>query len=932
MKTVYFKRIGCVTSLLWFVCGMIYSQKHDLKTEVLVFIMADSLEFPAKEKGELSLHLVDIRSSSLATTLERSKATRIAKAFPNWSNNDSIVTRLDGEKVQIPPFHRIFKLSFETETMADSAIALLEQSSAVVFAEKNSDPKLDNDPEYINGTQWYLNNDGRNDGIAGADINIEEAWAMYTGSSSNKIAIIDTGVELTHEDLSGKATGETHFGNAHGTMVAGIAAARANNALGIRGVDWNAQIISKRIRNEYDEYIGDSEVAQKITDAVDEGSTVLNCSWSGPTYSTTLALAFAYTYKMNRIAVATMGNTGLVETRYPGALLNVIAVGATQNNDIVSLFSTRGAHIDVVGTGGGGLNYPIYDESDMLSTTINNDYDFNAGTSFAAPQVTGLASLLKGYRPNLSNDDVRQIIRLSADDRGNPGFDNSYGYGRINAGHAFQLLQEPNEVKQWTSTGGSSVSVTSNYTMVFIGASGLASSAYIVKRHEVQKSISFPQSFCQIIGAWGRGVSTSGWSQGSPNFGEGFCEIVPGTLTPTGVTLRTYVYQVYSYSGSYLGYYPSSPTNVTFAYSVLGIPEPTELAGPITGPSIVCSPGVFTVQNLPSGCSITWNPGPYLTMTSQQGSNPCTFTANGSGASWVEATITDSLCGSTTLPKFYVQANPVYNFISTEYDKDCSTVTLATNLPSYTSVTWNASSNFLIDGYYPPLSKQDNSIIVTSTDGNGGSVYGTTSLGCSITPFTTFCPCQSWSGASITWIWACPSPGEPLIAEVSPLHPDATEYKWYIGDQLIETTYDGYLQTYNWPCTSEMPHLYVTGVTSCGHTELIDGGEFFPACGGYKSSSNIILYPNPASSEVTIALEEKQSPVILISSEIQINTLSEITQIKLIDKTGMTRKLMNFGKNTTKVSLQLSEFQSGVYYLDVTDGARHVIKPLTIKK
>jgi len=577
------------------------------------------------------------------------------------------------------------------------------------------------------------------------------------------------------------------------------------------------------------------------------------------------------------------------------------------------------------------LNYPIYDESDMLSTTINNDYDFNAGTSFAAPQVTGLASLLKGYRPNLSNDDVRQIIRLSADDRGNPGFDNSYGYGRINAGHAFQLLQEPNEVKQWTSTGGSSVSVTSNYTMVFIGASGLASSAYIVKRHEVQKSISFPQSFCQIIGAWGRGVSTSGWSQASPNFGEGFCEIVPGTLTPTGVTLRTYVYQVYSYSGSYLGYYPSSPTNVTFAYSVLGIPEPTELAGPITGPSIVCSPGVFTVQNLPPGCSITWNPGPYLTMTSQQGSNPCTFTANGSGASWVEATITDSLCGSTTLPKFYVQVNPVYNFISTEYDKDCSTVTLATNLPSYTSVTWNASSNFLIDGYYPPLSKQGNSIMVTSTDGNGGSVYGTTSLGCSITPYTTFCPCQSWSGASITWIWACPSPGEPLIAEVNPLHPDATEYKWYIGDQLIETTYDGYLQTYNWPCTSEMPHLYVTGVTSCGHTELIDGGEFFPACGGYKSSSNVILYPNPASSEVTIALEEKQSPVILISSEIQINTLSEITQIKLIDKTGMTRKLMNFGKNTTKVSLQLSEFQSGVYYLDVTDGARHVIKPLTIK-
>lgn len=131
----------------------------------------------------------------------------------------------------------------------------------VVFAEKHTEPTLDNDEHYINGTQWYLNNDGRNGGVAGADINAEGAWAIYTGSSSSKIAILDTGVELTHEDLSGKATGETHFGEPHGTMVAGVAAARALNMDGIRGVDWNAQIISKNIFDANGNYLGDAAVA-----------------------------------------------------------------------------------------------------------------------------------------------------------------------------------------------------------------------------------------------------------------------------------------------------------------------------------------------------------------------------------------------------------------------------------------------------------------------------------------------------------------------------------------------------------------------------------------------------------------------------------------------------------------------------------------------
>src|SRR5690606_2686609 len=111
-------------------------------------------------------------------------------------------------------------LTFNSEAGADSAIALLKQAGAVVFAEKHTELTLYNDQHYINGTQWYLNNDGRNGGVAGADINAEGAWAIYTGNPNNIIAIIDDGVELTHEDLTGKATGDTHLGYSHGTQVA----------------------------------------------------------------------------------------------------------------------------------------------------------------------------------------------------------------------------------------------------------------------------------------------------------------------------------------------------------------------------------------------------------------------------------------------------------------------------------------------------------------------------------------------------------------------------------------------------------------------------------------------------------------------------------------------------------------------------------------
>ncbi len=461
--------------------------------------------------------------------------------------------------VESPPFDRIFTLTFETEDQANAAIEILNRTNGVVFAEKHSQPTIDNDEHYINGDQWYLNNNGANGGIVGTD---------------NIIAIIDDGVEFTHEDLTGKSSGDASVGFSHGTNVAGVAAARANNTHGILGVDWNAHILSKRVRDSYNNWLGDNVAAQKITDAVNEGADVLNCSWSGPTNSSTLAIAFAYAYRANRVAVATMGNTWSQQTRYPEAFPNVMAVGATENDDTHSPFSTRGAHIDVLAPGGTNPAGAT-DAEDIITTITGNDYDFTSGTSFVAPQVASLASLLEGYNSSLDNDDVRQIIRLSAEDVNNNGFDNELGFGRINAGHALEFLEEPFTLEQWSATGGTVENTVGLYTMTIMGAPGLATANYFVKRREVRKAVTFPESFLEIVGVWGRGVSTTGWNNINPNYGEGFCEVVPGTQTATGVTLRTYVYEVYNTALQLVDHFPTSASNVTFAYSVLGVPAPT---------------------------------------------------------------------------------------------------------------------------------------------------------------------------------------------------------------------------------------------------------------------------------------------------------------------------------------------------------------------
>jgi hypothetical protein len=245
-------------------------------------------------------------------------------------------------------------------------------------------------------------------------------------------------------------------------------------------------------------------------------------------------------------------------------------------------------------------------------------YQYKSGTSQAAPQVSGLAGLLLAVNHRLYNDDVEQLIRLSADDVNSdvwPGPDSLLGTGRINAHRALQLLQYPHALYQETVTGGSAVDSTSQYTLWFHVPpdSNYAAGNFRVRRFEVQKDVTFPVTFDSLLGVWGRGVATTGYSvesgttQRRGNWNMGWCEPVPTSITASGCTLRTFVYEVKNYPAGnvFIGWWPARYDSVQFGYSVVGTAALTD-AGTDRAGTTALAPSVSSANPLRPGASITF--------------------------------------------------------------------------------------------------------------------------------------------------------------------------------------------------------------------------------------------------------------------------------------------------------------------------------------
>ncbi len=294
--------------------------------------------------------------------------------------------------------------------------------------------------------QYALNNTGQiSGGVIDADIDAVEAWSIHTGDPGTvTIAIIDSGVdphpEYSARMVPGRNTNDpgnptlTTDGCPHGTHVAGIAAASGNNGLGIAGVSWEAMIMPVRVLNGCTGAV--SDLSSGIVWASDNGADILNISLQYYNLTvpqvTNLQNAINYARGLGIVVVGAAGNNnagGVGVVAYPARASNVIGVSATDHADVFAVFSNYGPQVDVSAPG-----------KDILSTWTGNGYNLQFGTSMATPHVSGTAALLMSYQPELLVSEIEDVIQYSADDRGTPGWDNRYGWGRLNTFAALQSV------------------------------------------------------------------------------------------------------------------------------------------------------------------------------------------------------------------------------------------------------------------------------------------------------------------------------------------------------------------------------------------------------------------------------------------------------------------------------------------------------------
>jgi len=312
-----------------------------------------------------------------------------------------------------------------------AVIATLQSSREVASAQPNGIYRLmvtPNDPQYVGGQQWGL-----------TQIRAEQAWDVTKGSGDIIIAILDTGTDLSHPDLEGKIVQGHDFHNndndpsddeGHGTYTAGIAAAISDNGTGIAGVSWGARLMPIKVLGA-DGSGSESDIALGIRWAVEHGARVINASLGGDLDTDVMRDAVRFAHDRNVLLVASSGNTPDGEPNYPAAFDTVLAVGATGRNDTFTGFSSWGPFVDVTAPGVG-----------ILGTGLGGGYEYANGTSASCPFVSGLASLVWSVNPSLTADQVRWIIEDSSDDFGDPGFDEHYGKGRVNAEKAVRMAQQ----------------------------------------------------------------------------------------------------------------------------------------------------------------------------------------------------------------------------------------------------------------------------------------------------------------------------------------------------------------------------------------------------------------------------------------------------------------------------------------------------------
>lgn len=458
----------------------------------------------------------------------------------------------------------------------------------------------------VNSTLWHLGSKG---------VDAISAWDINQGREDVIVAVCDGGVDYTHSDLdpgdrSHVITGYDFGDNdndpmddlpdapdsylSHGTHIAGIIGAIPNDSKGLSGVMRKCKIMPVKMVGsgsvkypftnktvwDFSTTAFPSDVARSINYAVSNGASIINLSFGfdcdgadGKVVQTRLPAlhsALRNAYYNNVLITCSMGNDYEKGNpiQYPAAFTEyVIAIGNLQENGTRWKSSSTGKHIFISAPG-----------TSIYSTVLNPEWGFKTGTSMAAPVVAGVAGLIisqgrdRGY--NLSNDDIKNILRLSAQDIGTVGFDNETSYGKVNAYNALKLLDKPNSIQQGNIVGGTATKVFSEKWIYNGDNWGIANGSYYVDVYEVKARVTFGIPFVTAPLVWMRDKESATMNFGSPNNGRQYGEIT--NIDRTGFNVRYAVYYIKTdAAGKEINkWYPANYSNSNFAYTALGVFDP----------------------------------------------------------------------------------------------------------------------------------------------------------------------------------------------------------------------------------------------------------------------------------------------------------------------------------------------------------------------
>ncbi len=420
-----------------------------------------------------------------------------------------------------------------------------------------------------------------------------------------RLAIADTGIDPTHPELAltlpdgstriehalnvtSEPGGSVADSNAHGTMVAGVMAALSGegshfDSLGIAGVcggDGGAnpgcRIVPIKIAPGHSGLASSFDIARAIVYAADLGARAINLSFAGSGGSAVERGALYYAITRGCVVVAASGNRASAAPQYPAAYAAdglCIQVGASDPFDRRAAFSSYGPGLDVLAPG-----------TDVWTTFVTyrnaaglllDGYTAGAGTSFAAPFVTGTVGLLAAMRPELTDTDFQRLIRESAHDLGAPGPDPETGWGRLDAGGA--LAAVPPDFGIWHDEVAGERLIPLGGDSLWVSEPGPGTMTLLKGMHRaelvaVETTVTLPDSFAGPVRVWPR---VGGTFTVRPGFHLPYwapwCEVAE--VRARGFTLRGYLYRVRDEelpAGSEDPWLPVPPDQARFGFTVIG--------------------------------------------------------------------------------------------------------------------------------------------------------------------------------------------------------------------------------------------------------------------------------------------------------------------------------------------------------------------------